>query len=129
MERIRLPDITGRLAGVGRELLAFAGFLVLAVIMTWPLVQHLGTHVVAAKWYYDSMVNLQIFGSRIHFALGMSPSLKSVYDDYFMAPTPFSIANNENHFALSLLYAPLYLATGDPLLAYNLLLLLCMGAT
>jgi hypothetical protein len=102
------------------------GFAALAVLMTWPLATHLATHVVKTKWHYDAMVNIHILGSRLHYALGQSPSLKSVYDDYFCAPTPFSIANNENHFGLSMLYALFYVPTHDPLLAYNLLLLLCI---
>ena len=104
-----------------------AGFMALAVAMTWPLATHLGTHVIKAKWYYDSMVNLHILGSRIHYALGMSDSLKSVYDNYFCAPVPYSIANNESHFGLGLLFLPLFLVTRDPLLSYNLLLLVCLG--
>src|SRR5262245_43565025 len=95
--------------------------------MTWPLATHLATHVVRAKWYYDSMVNLHILGSRVHYAMGLSESLKNVYDNYFCAPVPYSIANNESHFGLALLYLPFYLITRDPLLSYNLLLLLCMG--
>ena len=47
----------------------------------------------------------------------------SLYDDYFFAPLPNSIAFNENHFGLSLLFAPFYLLSGNPLWAYNLTLL------
>ncbi|MFI5309223.1 MAG: hypothetical protein ACHQ53_17840, partial [Polyangiales bacterium] len=113
-----------RLSGDAAVLL---GFAVLTVAMTWPLAQHLDTHVIRAKWFYDSMVNLQILGSRVHYALGVSEGLKSPYDNYFVAPTQFSVANNENHYVLAMLWAPFYLATSDPLLAYNLLLLTCMS--
>jgi hypothetical protein len=105
----------------------FIGFALLAVAMTWPLATRLGSHVVDAKWHYDSMVNIHVLGSRMHFAQGRSEGLKSIYDNYFCAPTPYSIANNESHFGLVLLYAPFYLATNDPLLSYNLLLLLCLA--
>jgi hypothetical protein len=118
---------TGSLPRWLRHAAVLLGFAVLAVGMTWPLAKHLATHVIKTKWHYDAMVNIHILGSRLHYALGTSPSLKSAYDDYFCAPTPFSIANNENHFGLSLLYAPFYLATHDPLLSYNLLLLLCIS--
>jgi hypothetical protein len=124
----RLLRSIGRAAHAQRiNATVLLGFAALAVAMTWPLARHLATHVVKAKWYYDSMVNIHILGSRMHYALGMSESLKSVYDNYFCAPTPYSIANNENHFGLALLYAPFYVATRDPLLAYNLLLLLCIA--
>lgn len=103
------------------------GFIALAVAMTWPLATRLSSHVVQAKWHYDSMVNLHVLGSRMDYALGRSSSLKSIYDNYFCAPTPYSIANNESHFGLMLLYAPFDLITNDPLLSYNLLLLLCLA--
>jgi hypothetical protein len=109
-----------------RHAAALLSFAVLALAMTWPLAQHLPTHVVKAKWFYDSMVNLQILGSRLHYALGSSEGLKTVYDNYFCAPTQFSIAHNESLFGLVLLYAPFYLLTHDALLSYNLLLLLCL---
>ena len=105
----------------------FLGFALLAVAMTWPLATRMGSHVVEAKWHYDSMVNIHVLGSRMHFMQGRSEGLKSIYDNYFCAPTPYSIANNESHFGLVLLYAPFYLATNDPLLSYNLLLLLCLA--
>lgn len=119
--------MTGRSRTVLQQAAVFLGFVVLAVAMTWPLATRLGTHVVDAKWHYDSMVNIHVLGSRMHFMQGRSEGLKSVYDNYFCAPTPYSIANNESHFGLVLLYAPFYLATDDPLLSYNLLLLLCLA--
>jgi hypothetical protein len=115
-----------RLHALGRQLAIFGGFVALAVAMTWPLASRLPTHVVEAKWHYDSMVNMMILGSRMHYAMGVD-TLPSPYDNYFCAPVPLSIAYNENLFGLALLYAPFYLATRDPLLAYNLLLLLSLA--
>jgi hypothetical protein len=119
--------MTGRSRTVLQQGAVFLGFALLAVAMTWPLATHLGTHVVDAKWHYDSMVNIHVLGSRMHYAQGRAEGLKSIYDNYFCAPTPYSIANNESHFGLVLLYAPFYLASNDPLLSYNLLLLLCLA--
>jgi hypothetical protein len=116
-----------RLHALGRQLAIFGGYVALAVAMTWPLATRLGSHVVEAKWHYDSMVNIHVLGSRMHFVQDRSEGLQSIYDNYFCAPTPYSIANNESHFGLALLYAPFYLATDDPLLSYNLLLLLCLA--
>ena len=116
-------SLSSRAAQHGAALLAYVG---LAVGMTWPLASHLETHVVKAKWHYDSMVNMMILGSRMHHALGIG-SLESVYDNYFCWPVPLSIANNENLFGLVWLYAPYYLITRDPLLSYNLLLLTCLA--
>lgn len=108
-----------------RHALVLLAFVALSVVMTWPLASHMATHVVSVKWHYDSMVNMMILGSRMDWAMGIG--LESAYDDYFCAPVPFSIANNENLFGLALLYAPFYLVTRDPLLSYNLLLLLCLS--
>jgi hypothetical protein len=115
-----------RLHALRRQLAIFAGYVALAIAMTWPLASHMPTHVVGAKWSYDSMVNMMILGSRLHHAMGVE-TLPSAYDNYFCAPVPLSIAYNENLFGLSLLYAPFYLATRDPLLSYNLLLLLSLA--
>ncbi len=104
------------------------GYAALAVAMTWPLARFAKTHVVDAKWHYDSMVNMMILGSRMHYALGIG-ALQSVYDNYFCAPVPLSIAYNENLFGLTLLYAPFFIATRDPLYSYNLLLLLSLTLT
>lgn len=110
---------------IARHLAALLSFGAMSVAMTWPLATHLGTHVIRAKWHYDAMVNLMILGSRMHWLLGIG-NLQSVYDNYFCAPVPLSIANNENLFGLSLLYAPFFIVTRDPLLSYNLLLLTCL---
>lgn len=117
--------MNGTSARLSRHALVFLAFVALSVVMTWPLAAHMATHVVSVKWHYDSMVNMMILGSRMHWAMGIG--LENVYDNYFCAPVPFSIANNENLFGLTLLYAPFYLLTRDPLLSYNLLLLLCLS--
>lgn len=102
---------------------ALLGYAGLSVATTWPLARFAATHVVEAKWHYDSMVNMMILGSRMHYALGLG-ALHSIYDNYFCAPITLSIAYNENLFGLTLLYAPFFVITRDPLLSYNLLLLL-----
>jgi hypothetical protein len=115
-----------RFAAALHHLAVLIGYGVLSVATTWPLARSAATHVVEAKWHYDSMVNMMILGSRMHYALGMG-ALHSIYDNYFCAPVPLSIAYNENLFGLTLLYAPFFVATRDPLLAYNLTLLLSLS--
>ncbi|HMI90400.1 MAG TPA: hypothetical protein VK509_03510, partial [Polyangiales bacterium] len=111
---------------LAHHLVALLGYCALSVAATWPLGRFAATHVVEAKWHYDSMVNMMILGSRMHYALGIG-ALQSIYDNYFCAPVPLSIAYNENLFGLTLLYAPFFVATRDPLLSYNLTLLLSLS--
>ena len=96
-----------------------------AVVMTWPLASQASDHVLAAIYYWDAYTNSMIMGSRIDAALGRGPL--SLYDNYFHAPLPNTIVLNENHFGLSLIFAPFYLASDNPLLAYNCTLLLSLA--
>jgi hypothetical protein len=118
--------LESQLKRVAHHLVALLGYCALSVAATWPLGRFAATHVVEAKWHYDSMVNMMILGSRMHYALGIG-ALQSIYDNYFCAPVPLSIAYNENLFGLTLLYAPFFVATRDPLLSYNLTLLLSLS--
>jgi hypothetical protein len=93
--------------------------------MTWPLAREAGDHVLEAIYHWDAYTNTMILGSRVDAVLGRGPL--SLYDNYFHAPLPNSIVFNENHFGLSLIFAPLYVITGNPLWAYNVTLLTCLG--
>ncbi len=106
---------------VPEHLAAAAAALVAAVLMTWPLAREAGDHILAAIYHWDAYTNTMIMGSRVDAALGRGPL--SLYDDYFHAPLPNSIVFNENHFGLSLIFAPSYLITDNPLWAYNVTLL------
>lgn len=96
-------------------------YVALAVLLTWPLAQHLTDHVLNAPYSWDALTNTMILGTRVHNALGIGAG--GAYDAYFFAPIPHTIAFNENLFGLSLLFGPLYLVTHEPILAYNLTLL------
>ncbi len=78
-----------------------------------------------AIYYWDAYTNAMIMGSRVDAALGLGPL--SLHDDYYFAPLPDSIVFNENHFGLSLIFAPFYLLSGNGLLAYNLTLLISLA--
>src|SRR6187549_1092993 len=92
-----------------------------AILMTWPLALSAGHQVLQAAYYWDAYTNAMIMGSRVDAALGRAAL--SLYDNYFFAPLPNSIVFNENLFGLSLLFAPLYLLSRNPLWAYNITLL------
>ena len=99
--------------------------VVTSVLMTWPLAIHAGRGVLAAIYFWDAYTNAMIMGSRVDAALGRAPL--SPFDNYFFAPLPRSIVFNENHFGLSVLFAPFYLLSQSPLWAYNLTLLVSLA--
>jgi hypothetical protein len=96
-----------------------------AVLMTWPLAANAGHQVLRSSFFWDAYTNAMIMGSRVDAVMGRAHL--SLYDNYFFAPLPDSIVFNENHFGLSLLFAPFYLLCNNPLLAYNLTLLLSLA--
>ena len=102
-------------------LLAFAA---VTVAMTWPLCLHMADHVISATYFWDAYTNTMLMGSRVRNALGTGPG--GIYDNYFFAPLANTVAFNENLFGLSLLFAPFYIVTRNPLLSYNLVLLLSL---
>lgn len=115
------------LSSLSLHLTILLSYAVLSTAMTWPLAKHLDSHLVNAKWYYDALTNIMILGTRVQYLLGTSTL--GLYENYFCTPFPDSIVFNENLFGLSLIYLPLYLTTGEYLLSYNLLLLLCLALT
>jgi hypothetical protein len=96
-----------------------------SVLLTWPLAAHASEFVLRAMYHWDAYTNAMIMGSRVDAALGLAPL--SLHDDYFFAPLADSIVFNENHFGLSLIFAPFYLVSGNGLLAYNLTLLVSLA--
>jgi hypothetical protein len=107
------------------QLPAAVGCIIAAVLMTWPLAPHARDHILAAAYYWDAFTNTMIMGGHVDAVFGRGPL--SLYDNYFFAPLPHTVAFNENLFGLSLLFAPFYLASGNPLLAYNATFLLSMA--
>lgn len=101
------------------------GSLITAVLMTWPLASYSTDHILGSPYYWDAYTNTMIMGGRVDALLGRGPL--SFYDNYFFAPLPDAIVFNENLFGLSLLFAPFYLLGNNPLLAYNLTLLVSMA--
>ena len=119
--------IRGRLATLRHLrplLLAAAVAAASAGLMTWPLGAEAGSGVLRAIYYWDAYCNTMILGSRVDAALGLGPL--SLYGAYYFAPLPDAIVFNENHFGLSLLFAPFYLLAG-PIWGYNLTLLLSLA--
>ena len=91
---------------------AALGSILAAVTMTWPLAAHAHDHLLAAAYYWDAYTNTMIMGGHVDAVVGRGPL--SLYDNYFFAPLPHSVAFNENLFGLSLLFAPFYLLGDNP---------------
>jgi hypothetical protein len=96
-----------------------------SILMTWPLAFSAGHQLLRSAYFWDAYTNAMLMGSRVDAALGRAPL--SLYDSYYFAPLPNSIAFNENLFGLSLLFAPFYLLSHNPLWAYNLTLLVSLA--
>lgn len=122
MARTDAPETTRR-----ETLLAAAAAIFTAGLMTWPLLPRAADHVLQAAFYWDAYTNAMIMAGRVDALLGRSPL--SLYEDYFFAPLPNSIVFNENLVGLSLVFAPFYLASGNPLWAYNLTLLTSLASS
>jgi len=108
-------------AWLRRHLLVASVAVGSSILMTWPLSLSPGHQLLRTAYFWDAYTNAMIMGSRVDALLGRGAL--SLYDDYFFAPLPNSIVFNENHFGLSLLFAPCYLLSRNPLLSYNLTLL------
>ena len=109
---------------IARHAAILGAFAAVTVALTWPLASHMADHVIGAMYYWDAYTNTMLMGARTRGALGVGPG--GVYENYFFAPITDTIAFNENLFGLSLLFAPFYLIGGNPLLAYNVVLLLSL---
>lgn len=97
----------------------------IAVLMTWPLAREASHHILRAAYHWDAYTNTMIMGGHVDAIVRRGPL--SLYDNYFFAPLPDSVVFNENLFGLTLLFAPFYLVTDNPLWAYNLTLLLSLS--
>lgn len=125
MAQVSKAEALARSGALRQHALVLLGALAVAVLMTWPLARRAGSDVLAAIYYWDAFTNAMIMGGRVDAVLGRGPL--SLYDDYFFAPLPHSIVFNENLFGLSLIFAPFYIATNDPLWAYNVTLLVSLA--
>jgi hypothetical protein len=112
---------------VAQQAAILGAFAVVTVALTWPLAAHTADHVIGAMYYWDAYTNTMLMGARARGALGIGPG--GIYENYFFAPITDTIAFNENLFGLSLLFLPFYLISGNPLLAYNAVLLLSLVLT
>lgn len=93
-------------------------YLALSLLMTWPLVRHLGDGLPGRG---DALLQAWTIAWNVH-ALATAPG--AVWDAPIFYPYPDTLAYTDNHLFLATMSAPLTLASGEPLLAHNMLVLL-----
>lgn len=92
-------------------------YLALSLLMTWPLALHLGDGL-------PGLGDALLQAWTIAWNAQALASETMVWDAPIFHPYPDALAFTDNHLLLSAATAPLTWATGEPLLAHNLLLLL-----
>ena len=104
---------------------ALAGYLAIALVVTWPLARGLGRDV---AWDLgDSVLNMWILAwdsEQLLAVLGGELSrVGSCFDANIFHPAPLTLAYSEHLVAQAVQALPVYAASGNPILTYNLLFL------
>jgi hypothetical protein len=104
--------------------LAAVAYIVLTLVMTWPVGASLGRNVPADLG--DSLLNMWIMAWVSESALAMvggQMSFADLWNANIFSPTPLSLTFSDHLVPEALQGLPAYLATGNILLAYNLVFL------
>ena len=103
---------------------AAAAYVVLTILMTWPIAAGLGRDVPADLG--DSLLNMWIMAwvaDAVPALLGGQMSFADLWNANIFHPTPLSLTFSEHLIPQALLGLPAYFATGNIVLAYNLVFL------
>lgn len=100
---------------------AFVGYALLSVILTYPLVANLAT---AVKDHGDPLLNAWILAWETHWLT--TGQLSGFLDANMFYPYERTLAYSELLLTQSLLALPLQLVAHNPILSYNILVLLAM---
>jgi hypothetical protein len=98
-------------------------FIALTMLATWPMALHLGS---SLNSWGDPQLQTWILAWDAH-ALARNPL--GVWQAPIFAPYPDTLAYTDNHLALALLSSPIIWLTRNPVLAYNLMVLLSFVVT
>src|SRR5262245_9327717 len=102
-----------------RTLLATVAYLVLTLAMTWPLALHLGRDLPSDLG--DPLLNTWIIGRNVQHL--EARAFDGFWDARVFHPAPLTLAYSEHLIPQSVQGLPVYAATGNPILTYNLLFL------
>ncbi len=110
------------LAGIRRPLQALVLFSLLAIVMTWPLAARAGDSLIKTdnNALNDSYFGVWTFSWQAH-QLVRAPL--QLFQGNIFYPFPDTLSFSEIILPEALLYLPLEFATGNPILAYNLVVL------
>lgn len=108
-----------------------AVYAVAAVVVTWPLAAQLTTHLGALEGAGDPFLNVWIlgWGMKAWLADPMSVLNGRVFDANIFHPSAGTLTYSDHLLLQSLVMAPLYAATGNLTLCYNVLLLVSLTAS
>ncbi len=119
-----MPSVEPCWTGARAALAATFAYALLTLVMTWPLAAGL-THVLPSD-HGDNLLNAWILGWGADHLVGMATGASS-FRDWWNAgifhPSPLALAYSEHLFALVVQILPVYLATDNLILCYNLLFL------
>jgi hypothetical protein len=103
--------------------LALFFFWALAIVMTWPLAQAAGTRLAGdlGDPAFNCWVLAWTSGQVLAAFRGDFGALANFWNGNIFYPEPLTLAYSEHLFGLALPILPVYAATGNILLAYNLL--------
>jgi len=113
--------VTATPARDSRLPLVALGYLVLALIVTWPLALGLARDVPGDLG--DSLLNMWILAWGAGHLPGLltgATSWQAFWNANIFHPEPYSLALSEHMFAQALQVAPVYAVTGNIILCYNL---------
>jgi len=106
-------------------LVVAAAYAAITVVMTWPVAARAST--AAVPDFGDSLLNAWILGWNGKYLLGLLHGHAGSWLDYWNAnifhPDPLALTCSEHLFAQGVQGLPIYAATGNLLLTYNLLFL------
>jgi len=115
-----VPSVKRLRLHAGWPLLAY---LALSLLLTWPLVAQLGVRLPGLG---DALLQTWVLAWNAHI-LRTDPA--AYWQSPLFYPYPDTAAYNDQHLVQSLVGAPLIWATGNPVLAYNVLVLLSFALT
>ncbi len=99
--------------------LLLAGYVAVAVWLTWPLARHLTTHLPAPRpdAYVDTLLTAWVLGWTSH-ALAAAPTHLAAANIYH--PAPYALFYGPTDLGVVPYFLPPFLVTGNPALALNL---------
>jgi hypothetical protein len=122
---MRVPAARGIRGPAGRAAVSVLVYVAAAIVATWPLAAQLTTHLGAPEGPGDPYLNLWILGWDLQVLTRDPGALLDgrVFDAPIFHPAAGTLAYSDHLLLQAIALIPVHLATGDPVVGYNLLLL------